>query len=416
MRIAYLCNSFPEPTERYVADEITELQRRGAAVSIYSFRKGKNETAPDISYRAQDVFPLEAKACIRATWLLLRRFHVVWDLIVRAFRGPEPMGRRIRTLAHTWLGAYLATKLTNSPPDHIHVHHGYFASWIGIVAARLLGVGFSLTLHGSDVLVRKDYLDVKLAECRFCFTVSEFNRRYILATYPKISPEKVLVQHLGVETAFWRPCDGPRSSSAFHIVSVGRLHAVKNHSLLILACRLLKNSGINVGCTIAGEGAERSRLEQVIWQLDLRRDVVLTGHLSRHDLRALYSTADVVALISHSEGIPLTLMEAMAMECLVLAPQITGIPELIIREKTGFLYQPGSLDDLVVQLRSLLHRGASLNRVRRAARAHILREFNGSKNSEQFARTFLERVGQVKQQSASLFFPEPNENSVLQQI
>ena len=83
--------------------------------------------------------------------------------------------RRLKTLLHTWLGAYYAVLLRDRGVDHIHVHHGYLGSWIAMVAARLLAVDFSLTLHGSDLLLNGAYLDAKLKHCRFCLTISEYN-------------------------------------------------------------------------------------------------------------------------------------------------------------------------------------------------------------------------------------------------
>ena len=68
-----------------------------------------------------------------------------------------------------------------------------------MVAARLLDVGFSMTLHGSDLLLHGSYLDVKLESCALCLTVSEYNRRYILQRYPTVDAEKVVVARLGVD-------------------------------------------------------------------------------------------------------------------------------------------------------------------------------------------------------------------------
>jgi hypothetical protein len=67
-------------------------------------------------------------------------------------------------------------------------HHGYFGSWIAMTAARLLNVGFSMTLHGSDLLLNGTYLDVKLSNCTFCLTVSEYNRAYINKRFPDLDP------------------------------------------------------------------------------------------------------------------------------------------------------------------------------------------------------------------------------------
>ena len=153
------------------------------------------------------------------------------------------------------------------------------------------------------------------------------------------------------------------------------------------------------------------------------------------DMDALYDRADVVVLTSRSEGIPLVLMEAMARGKIVLAPAITGIPELVIAGKTGFLYEPGSLDEFVDRLafiRSLMirvtddslavagqersgtpfrrfRRSRQLDWVRHAARVQVRNNFNRSRNLESFGDLFLQRIAP---RTGSI----PHEDFVLQQI
>lgn len=410
MNIVYLCNSFPEPSEPYVGEEIEALRGHFVEVTAYSVRR------PVLSdSRAVYLLPLKFSYSVAATWLLVRRLRRIRDLVVRVLRGPEPMSRRIRTLAHTWLGAYYAAMLQSSVPDHIHIHHGYFASWVGMVAARLLDVSFSMTLHGSDLLLRADYLDVKLEACKLCLTVSEFNRAYILNRYPLVPANKILVQRLGVDPSFWKPSLSPKLDNTFRIVSVGRLHAVKNHAFLILACRALKSAGVNVRCTIAGDGPERPALEQLIATLELQEEVTLAGHVARTGLPGFYAAADVVVLTSHSEGVPVTLMEAMSMQRVVVAPAITGIPELVLDGKTGFLFEPGSMEDLLVQLQIALHGGRLLDKMKRAAREHVLRHFNSRINLQRFAKTLVSQI-EVEPHEQRPAKEQAHENPVLQQI
>jgi glycosyltransferase involved in cell wall biosynthesis len=115
-------------------------------------------------------------------------------------------------------------------------------------AARLLDASFSFTLHGSDLLVRADYLDCKLKHCKFCVTVSEFNRNYILSHDAAISSEKILVHRLGIDLSSWCTPEPRLASTVFTILSVGRLHPVKNYSFLLLACHALKSSGLQFRC------------------------------------------------------------------------------------------------------------------------------------------------------------------------
>ena len=409
-RIAYLANSFPEAIESYVWEEVCELRKRGRTVSVCSFRRPHHlpEHLAGAASETSYVFPLRMQLAIHACWMCISRLYLIGDLLWRAVRGSEPIQRRLRTIVHTWLGGYLAAALHKERIAHIHVHHGYFSSWAGMVAARLLGATFIFTLHGSDLLVRGDYLDCKLNNCRFCITVSEFNRNYIREHFPAMDPDKILVHRLGIDLEFWRPLSRTAAGSQFSILSVGRLQAVKNYEFLIHACVELKAAGLNFRCRIAGEGEERGRLQDLIRKSRLENEIELLGRISRERLPSLYSQADVVALTSHSEGIPQTLMEAMAMERVVLAPAITGIPELIVNEQTGFLYQPNSMPDFLVKLAHIAAASLSLNELRQEARQYVEFCFNRQRNLDTWAQDFVQRVDR----GATAIYANP----VLQQV
>ena len=411
-QIAYLANSFPEAAEAYVWAEIAELRRRGRTVISCSFRRPKHvpTQAEEFASETLYVFPLQMQVAIRACWMCISQAAQIADLLWRIARGPEPVRQRVRGIAHTWLGVYLAAALRKQAIHHIHVHHGYFSSWAGMTATRLLGASFSFTLHGSDLLVRADYLDCKLENCQFCVTVSEFNRDHICRNYP-VSPGKILVHRLGVDLEFWRPLLKRDDDRNFRVLAVGRLHAIKNHEFLIRACLELKNAGLLFRCIIAGEGGERRRLQNLIRRLGLRDQVELPGHVARERLPQMYSQADAVVITSKSEGIPQALMEAMAMERVALAPAITGIPELITDASTGFLYQQHSMPEFLQKLVCIAATKPSLGHIRHNARAHIDSHFNRQRNLNTWANDFIQQLGtNVGEQESSHAHP------VLQQV
>ncbi len=297
-----------------------------------------------------------------------------------------------------------------------------------MVAARLLDTEFSMTLHGSDLLLHATYLDVKLKNCTFCSTVSEYNRRYILEHYPGVDAEKVTVARLGVEILEHTAPPAPRlrtHGEPIALLAVGRLHAVKDHAFLVRACARLHARNVRFECSIAGDGPERRNLESLIREWGLEAQVTLLGHVQREQMDSLYDRADAVVLTSRSEGIPLVLMEAMARGKIVLASAITGIPELVIAGRTGFLYEAGSLDDFVDRLLFIhslmqapdhpdlrpyiLSAARQLDWVRHAAQVHVRHNFNRSKNLEAFGDAFLRHIAP---QAGSI----PHENFVLQQI
>jgi colanic acid/amylovoran biosynthesis glycosyltransferase len=425
LTIAYLANLFPSPVEPYVVDEIEELRSRGVRVIAASVRRPGPSAAiaPDIVL--QSISPL---VLVQALWLCLRKWPSISDLIGRTvLGGSEGPWQRLKTLLHTWLGACYAISLQKQRVDHIHAHHGYFGSWVAMIAARLLDIGYSFTLHGSDLLMRAAYLDAKLRSCSFCLTISEFNRRYILEQYPSVVPEKILVSRLGVEvpaSGSGPEYPGGPDAGRLRLLAVGRLQAVKNHAFLIRGCAELARRGVDFECAIAGGGPERRKLAKLIRKCGLTGKVKLLGQVPRQRMDACYRRADIVVLTSHSEGIPLVLMEAMARRRIVLAPEITGIPELVIPGKTGFLYKAGSLVSFIERLSfihlllqaqrqvhscSLSSAAKELDWIRHAAHMQVRHNFNRRNNLKSFADLFLTRI--VLPTEAL-----PHANLVLQQI
>ena len=405
--VAYIANEFPSSIEPYVMDEISELRKRDVVVICCSGKRVRPDGLGEreLGFWSETHFfqPLSDPQLVQAVCRLSSQPQAYSLLLKPVLRElPSSPRRRIRSLGHTLMGAAMAEHLAPLDVQHIHAHHGYFASWMAVVAARLLGIGFSFTLHGSDLLVRGDLLAAKLRECRFCVTVSEFNRQHIIKNFPFIPTSKIVVQRLGVDRV---PLpDFPVGKPDPHricLLSVGRLHAIKNHQFLIRACAALRDEGLDFLCWVAGEGPERPALEFLIDELRLRSKVFLLGHLERSALSSYYQSADLVVLTSLSEGLPLVLMEAMAHQQLVIAPAITGIPELIQHRHNGFLYKAGSLADFLSTVRWILDNKPSLRAVQRAAAENIAANYDRQQNLHQFTHQFLDRIAPSESSYAS---------------
>lgn len=428
LTVAYLANQFPVAVEPYVVDEIRALRSRGVRVVAASVSRTKEireqEITADVVLHTADPFTV-----LRGLWVCVRSWGSIAPLVWRVLTGGrESPVARLKAVVHTVLGACFAVQLQAKSIDHIHAHHGFSASWIALVASRLLGIDFSMTLHGSDLLLHETYLDVKLQECSFCFTISDYNRRFISTRYSKVTPEKIVVSRLGVDI---RPKVtyrlDERSKGPFRILAVGRLHWVKDHAFLVRACAQLHKHDFPFECQIAGDGPERNRLQSLIQRYQLQERVRLFGHADKKQLDRLYTWADLVVLTSRSEGIPLVLMEAMAHGKVVLAPRITGIPELVIAGHTGFLYQAGSMNDFLAKLSTLCSLSIPqsepmsptgetpqlltqrMDWIRHASRLHVEHNFNRQKNLNHFCDLFLERVAPASEES---FY----EGTVLQQV
>ena len=143
LTVAYLANRFPSPVEPYVAEEIAELWTRGVRVVAGTVRLPRMKSSGDSPGHGIDdkivIQPVSLATLGKALWLCLSRGSKLLDLLVRIFlQGSESPFQRIKALIHTFLGVCYATQLEPMEVDHIHVHHGYFGAWIGMVASRLL--------------------------------------------------------------------------------------------------------------------------------------------------------------------------------------------------------------------------------------------------------------------------------------
>ena len=397
--IAYFANLFPSPVEPYVMDEITALRRRGIEVlpcSAWRPSACSDSALSEFSRQTLYLLPLGPHSIVQAVRLGWSDRQRLSGLLARTLSDrQESLWRRMKAGAHTFLAVQLAAELKQRGVEHIHVHHGYFASWMAMVAAQLLGITYSLTLHGSDLLLHGVFLEEKLRKCAAAFTVSEFNLRFLQDRYPECA-NKIRLRRLGTTLRTSRPRRTLDPDEPLVILTIGRLHAVKDHNFLLQSCTRLKTHGMKFLCLIAGDGPERKHLESKIRSLGLRSEVKLLGHVPHPQVDRLLSAADLFVLTSRSEGIPVALMEAMAEGIPVLAPDITGIPELVSDGSTGFLYPAGSLDSFVERVEFIRRSFNALTALCAAARRHLETHFNHDANLRRFIDDLLQILPSAK--------------------
>lgn len=401
MRVAYLVNEFPAVTEPYVSEEVAALLGRGHQVVVLSaFRPGRAAPADvqtsrvpsgiDVRYLSPVApFPLVA-SCL---WFL-RHLKVLRPTLRRVlFGGTESARDRAKGLKHVLLGVYCARLLAGYQVDHLHAHHGYFAAFGALVASRILGVGYTLTLHGSDVLLDGLFLDAKVGSSELTFTVSEYNAALLRETYA-FPADKIALRRLGVEA-----CDlGNGRAAPTTLLSAGRLTRVKNQQLLIRAVAELAERGREVRALIVGGGEDEGALRALAHELGVSERAIFLGWLPRPRLLELFRRADICVLTSLSEGLPLVLMEAMAHGAIAVAPKITGIPELIQDGRNGFLYSVDDCRALVAVLSRVLDSSPErLGAVRAAALQTIRREYDATTNTNRF----IERLARLVEQRGS---------------
>jgi glycosyltransferase involved in cell wall biosynthesis len=176
------------------------------------------------------------------------------------------------------------------------------------------------------------------------------------------------------------------------VLSVGRLVPFKGQGLLIEALAALAERGIDVRATVVGWGETQPGLESLAAKLGVADRVTFTGALGQDEIRRHLDAADVFCLPSFAEGVPVSLMEAMAMELPVVSSRIMGIPELVEDGVSGKLIAPGNVEELTAALAGLAGDPAERYRLGKAGRRQVIEHYAIDRSTAQLHSLFNERL------------------------
>jgi glycosyltransferase involved in cell wall biosynthesis len=258
----------------------------------------------------------------------------------------------VRHTAYFIEACELSRRLRANPIRHIHAHFGTNSTTVALLAARLGANSYSFTVHGPEEFDRAPSLslDIKVRHARFVVAISEYTRSQIFRWCQDRDWPKIRVIHCGVEPALLASTPAPISSSA-GFVAVGRLSEQKGFPILLAAIERLARDGVDCHIMIAGDGPLRAELDSFIAAHGLTDRVTIAGWLDENSLKALIQSARALVLPSFAEGLPVVLMEALALNRPVIATQIAGIPELVRHMRSGWLVPAGSVSELTHTLR-----------------------------------------------------------------
>ena len=349
MRIGYVVGTFPVVSTTFIARELEALRALGHTVTVLSVRRpGASERAtdpdapgtPPVGY----LLPISSLGLLRSHLsFAVRRPSAYFGTLGWLLTRPHPDARRrLRTLLHFGEGVAAASVLERAQVELVHAHFVDRAATIALTAGSLMGVPYSVTAHANDIYRDPLLLPEKLGRAAFAVTVSEANRRHLLAACPGLAPDRLEVIHGWVDATVWRPSLARSTGGPLRIASVGRLVDKKGHGDLIEACALSLAAGTPIECDIVGEGPMRAELDQRIRQLGIGHRVRLLGARPSPEVKALLDAADAFVLACRvapdgdRDGMPVALAEAMAMGLPVISTVLPGIDELV-RPGTGRL-------------------------------------------------------------------------------
>ena len=361
LRVAYLINQYPKVSHSFIRREIQALEQQGVYVERWALRgwTGPLVDTQDFAERGRTRYILQQGAAKLIYALMATMLSEPMAFFKSACLATRVGWGSQRPLWVHWVylaeASLMARCLRHQKINHLHAHFGTNAAQVAMLAHGLTGVAYSFTVHGPEEFdhVQALALAEKLQHAAFVVAVSSYGRSQLLRWVPLSQWSKVEVVHCGLESTFYAPTDSTVWPPA-RLVCVGRLCEQKGQLLLLQAAALIMRQGLSFELVLAGDGDMRVKVEELIHELKLSDHVRVTGWVSSVQIRSELLNARALVLPSFAEGLPVALMEAMALGRPVISTFVAGIPELVRQEQEGWLVPAGDVDSLAQALYTCL--------------------------------------------------------------
>ena len=394
MRIAYLISQYPAINHTYILGEIQGLRKQGLTVDTISI------SAPD---RPPSELSEVEKAEQAGTFYIKQRGVVATaaahlSLLLRAplrYLGGLTFALRMSGFTPAelprWLLFFVQAALVGRQMEKLGLNrlHVHYASSVGLLVGRLFPIQVSHTIHGSAEFEnpRTFRLFEKVHYAPMICTISRYGRSQVWRFSDPEHWGKVKVCPLGVDVRrFHQGEERHRNDGVFELITVGQLAPAKGQHIMVEAISLLRQRGMPVRLRLVGDGVLRRSLEEQAKRLGVEANVVFAGFCNNARLAGLYRDADVFVMSSFAEGLPVAMMEAMAMGLPCIASRITGIPELVADGETGILVTPSDAAELAAAVERLHNDRALRQQMGEAGRRKVELEYNIETNTARLAQ------------------------------
>ncbi|HEX3470420.1 MAG TPA: glycosyltransferase [Silvibacterium sp.] len=396
-RIAYFLSQYPAVPHTFFLNEILGLRSLDFEIETASVNPPDRSLSQLPSVEAEEAhrtYYLKRihawKAfCILATVTFVRPGVILHGLKAAVSLGNWGLYRKLYAFFYMIEAILLGHWMHKRGLHHLHAHFGGPVSTVAMIAAEAWQFDYSLTIHGPEEFYEVDlcYLRRKIERAKFIFCISDFCRSQLMKCCDPALWDKIHVVRLGVDLEEFRPTSR-EASLPLQIVCVGRLVPAKGQHILLRAFSLLRSKGHPLHLTLVGDGPDRPSLEREVAELSLTEQVTFRGAINHDQVREQIARADVFAMASFAEGIPVALMEAMATQIPCVSTNVAGIPELIRDNVDGLLVPPSSAESLAAAIESLVLDPIMRERLSTSARARVIERYNLADNLKVLASAF----------------------------
>lgn len=396
VRIAYITTLFPGVTETAVIKEIYEVDQAGFAVDVFAVRGKYDGVFDHKALRFRDrVFywtPARlARGLAEHTRRLVRGDRVYRDILKTVALESGSARATVKNSAAVLFALSILPDVRRRNIRYLHANFGSYQATSAWALGRLTGIPYGFTVHAHELFVAASLLRAKVEGAAQVISISDYNVRFMEQRLG-LPVDKVRVVRCGVDLAEYDPATR-RPAGAARVLGVGRLDEMKGFEYLIDATGILKDQGVAVEIDIIGPdpGGRREFLAQRARSRGVADRVHLRGTVTQEELWEAYRHCDLFVLPcvtagdGSQDGIPATLMEAMAMAVPSISTQTSGIPELVTDGETGCCVPPRDAAALAGAIRELLDSPALAQRMGEAGRRRVLAEYDYARNARRLA-------------------------------
>ena len=359
MKVAYLINQYPAVSHSFIRREIKALESQEIKVFRFSIR-----SSAELIDRA-DLLELEKTKFVLGVSIVGLLLALLRTVITRPKRFLDAILLAIKIGWHKDRGilihlAYLAEAcvllgwVEDADIDHIHAHFAFNPTAVAMLCHVLGDIPYSFTVHGPESIDRAVILSLeeKIKRASFVVAISDYCRSQLYRWCDRAYWSKIHIVHCGLDRPFLERQITPVPETS-QLVCVGRLNEQKGHLILLEAARELVKERVNFKLVLVGDGELRSQIEALITKYSLQDRVTITGWADNNQVRQHLIDSRAMVLPSFAEGLPVVIMEALALGRPVVSTYIAGIPELV-DPNCGWLVPSGSVAELAQAMRQVL--------------------------------------------------------------
>lgn len=362
MTIAYLVNQYPKVSHSFIRREIAGVEACGITIQRFSIRSCGSELVDEVDKLEQEL----TKTLLKEIGKVGLLFSLIYTAITRPVRFLSALWLMLQIGWHSERGlfrhfAYLAEACVllrwfeDLGIAHVHSHFGTNSTTVAMLCRALGGPPYSFTVHGPEEFDKAlaIALTEKINRSAFVVAISSFGKSQLYRWCDREQWSKIHIVHCGVDKLFLNQPHVPIPDQP-RLVCVGRLSEQKGHLLLVEAASRLAAEGLSFKLVFVGDGPLRPQIETLITQYGLQDHIEITGWASNSEVQQQILASRILVLPSFAEGLPVVIMESLALSRPVISTYVAGIPELVEPGTCGWLVPPGSVEALTTAMHTAL--------------------------------------------------------------